>query len=108
MALERNITVDQLPRSDLVKILKYFSDYDGVFFLFLSSSHSTASEDMPQSESEYTDEFLIKWADHQKDFFEAGEKLCNLKHIFDVTLSCGEYNFATNKLILSVCSSYFR
>ena len=42
VALERNITVEQLPRSDLIKILNYFCDYDGVFFLSLFSSYITA------------------------------------------------------------------
>ena len=106
VALERNITVEQLPLPDLVKILNYFCDYDGVFFLFLPSSLSTALESPSQPTAiSNVENLLLNWVDHHKTFFEAA---IDLKQPVDVTLSCGEYTFSAHKLVLSVCSSYFR
>ena len=36
------------------------------------------------------------------------EDLCHQEQFIDVTLSCGDHNFPAHKLILSVCSPYFR
>ena len=125
MALERNTTVEQLPPSDLVKILKYFCDYDGVFFLFLSNFDGTAfvspsrpnmnqgvprgiPRNTPHLASDDIPQFLIKLNFHNKVFFESAEELRNQKNIFDVTLNCGEYNFPVHKIVLTVCSPYFR
>ena len=101
VALERNITVEQLPRSDLVKILNYFCDYDGVFFLFLSNSHIIYPSQNIMTQGE---EYKLKWEGHHDVFFEAA---IDLKQSIDVTLSCGEYNFPVLKTVLSVCSPYF-
>jgi len=57
---------------------------------------------------EYEEELLLKWDDHHKSFFEAAEDLCHQEQFIDVTLSCGEINFPAHKLVLSVCSPYFR
>ena len=57
---------------------------------------------------EYEEELLLKWDDHHKSFFEAAEDLCHQEQFIDVTLSCGEHNFPAHKLVLSVCSPYFR
>jgi len=57
---------------------------------------------------EYEEELLLKWDDHHKSFFELAEDLCHQEQFIDVTLSCGEHNFPAHKLVLSVCSPYFR
>ena len=54
------------------------------------------------------EELLLKWDDHHKSFFELAEDLCHQELFIDVTLSCGEHNFPAHKLVLSVCSPYFR
>ena len=54
------------------------------------------------------EELLLKWDDHHKSFFELAEDLCHQEQFIDVTLSCGDHNFPAHKLILSVCSPYFR
>ena len=48
------------------------------------------------------------WDDHHKSFFELAEDLCHQEQFIDVTISCGEHNFPAHKLILSVCSPYFK
>lgn len=54
------------------------------------------------------EELLLKWDDHHRSFFELAEDLCHQEQFVDVTLSCGDHNFPAHKLILSVCSPYFR
>ena len=103
-ALERNITVEQLPRSDLIKILNYFCDYDGVFFLSLSSSYKLPSEPEPDQEPVSGPEYKLRWEGHHKVFFESA---IDLKQSMDVTLSCGDYKFPAHKQVLSVCSSLY-
>ena len=61
-----------------------------------------------ESKIEYEEELLLKWDDHHKSFFEAAEDLCHQEQFIDVTLSCGDHNFPAHKLVLSVCSPYFR
>ena len=106
VALERNITVEQLPRSDLIKILNYFCNYDGVFFLSLSSFYFLQSPFKPESdqEPEPGSEFKLRWKGHHELFFEAA---IDLKQPMDVTLSCGDYKVPVHKQVLSVCSLYF-
>jgi len=53
------------------------------------------------------EDFRLKWNDHHNVFFSTAEQLCNGDHLTDVTLSCGEKEFAAHKLVLSICSSYF-
>ena len=115
VALERNITVEQLPRSDLIKILNYFCDYDGVFFLFLSSVYSFLESELrfkskletepDQEPGPDSNSYKLKWEGHDQVFFEAA---IDLKQSMDVTISCGDYKFPAHKLVLSVCSLYFR
>lgn len=61
-----------------------------------------------EAKVEYEEELLLKWDDHHKSFFELAEDLCHQEQFIDVTLSCGEHNFPAHKLVLSVCSPYFR
>eukprot|EP00095_Tigriopus_kingsejongensis_P002786 maker-scaffold728_size105512-snap-gene-0.20 protein:Tk02786 transcript:maker-scaffold728_size105512-snap-gene-0.20-mRNA-1 annotation:"tpa_inf: btb poz and kelch domain-containing protein" len=62
-----------------------------------------------KSESDDTiEELLLKWDDHHRSFFESAEDLAHNEHLVDVTLSCGEHSFPAHKLVLSVCSPYFR
>ena len=105
VAPERNITVEQLPLPDLVKILNYFCDYDGVFFLFLSHLCTVLESPSQPNANSNVQNFLLSWEDHPKNIVEA---LLDLKQPVDVTLACGEYNFTVHKIVLSVCSPYFR
>merc|ERR1712203_772426 len=54
------------------------------------------------------EELLLKWNDHHASFFMIVEDLCRTEQLCDVTLACGGQVFETHKLILSVCSPYFR
>lgn len=69
----------------------------------MGSSHEVKSEG-----EETVEELLLKWDDHHRSFFELAEELCHSEQFIDVTLSCGEHNFPAHKLVLSVCSPYFR
>ena len=51
---------------------------------------------------------MLRWEDHHKSFFELAEDLCHQEQFIDVTISCGDHNFPAHKLILSVCSPYFK
>ena len=68
----------------------------------------TATPSEEEAKVEYEEELLLKWDDHHKSFFELAEDLCHQEQFIDVTLSCGEHNFPAHKLVLSVCSPYFR
>ena len=52
--------------------------------------------------------FKLKWNDHHSIFFSTAESLCVDDHLTDITLSCGKEEFSAHKLVLSVCSSYFK
>lgn len=65
------------------------------------SSHTTAGD-------EPLDDLMLRWEDHHKSFFELAEDLCHAEQFIDVTICCGEHNFPAHKLILSVCSPYFK
>ena len=54
------------------------------------------------------EEFLLKWNDHHNSFFAIMNELCSAEVLTDVTLSCGDQVFETHKLLLCVCSTYFR
>lgn len=54
-----------------------------------------------------SDDFCLKWNDHHDIFFRSAERLCETDLLTDVTLSCGQREFAAHKLVLSVCSQYF-
>ena len=62
----------------------------------------------PTTESDETDDLMLRWEDHHKSFFELAEDLCHQEQFIDVTISCGDHNFPAHKLILSVCSPYFK
>ena len=52
--------------------------------------------------------FKLRWNDHHSIFFRTAESLCRDDHLTDITLSCGKKEFSAHKLVLSVCSSYFK
>ena len=57
------------------------------------------------------EEFLLKWNDHHNSFFSIVQDLCASELLTDVTLACGSGEpiiFEAHKLMLSVCSSFFR
>jgi len=54
------------------------------------------------------EDLMLRWEDHHKSFFELAEDLCHQEQFIDVTISCGDHNFPAHKLILSVCSPYFK
>jgi len=74
----------------------------------ITAAPSTGPDHVLEPKIEYEEELLLKWDDHHKSFFEAAEDLCHQEQFIDVTLSCGEHNFPAHKLVLSVCSPYFR
>jgi len=69
---------------------------------------STKSETPAPTECDETDDLMVRWEDHHKSFFELAEDLCHQEQFIDVTISCGDHNFPAHKLILSVCSPYFK
>ncbi len=54
------------------------------------------------------EDFRLKWNDHHTVFFSTAESLCNGDHLTDITLSCGDQEFSAHKLVLSICSTYFK
>lgn len=54
------------------------------------------------------EEFLLKWNDHHNSFFSIMQDLCSSEVLTDVTLACGGQVFETHKIMLCVCSSFFR
>ena len=54
------------------------------------------------------EEYLLKWSNHHTFFFTIIEDLCRTEQLCDVSLVCEKQVFETHKLILSVCSTYFR
>ena len=54
------------------------------------------------------EEFLLKWNDHHNSFFSIMQDLCSSDTLTDVTLACGGQLFEAHKLMLCVCSSFFR
>jgi hypothetical protein len=57
------------------------------------------------------EEFLLKWNDHHNSFFSIVQDLCASELLTDVTLACGTGEpivFEAHKLMLSVCSAFFR
>jgi len=51
---------------------------------------------------------VLKWNDHHALFFIGAEELCEGEEYTDVTLAAGTKFFPAHKLILSICSPYFR
>ena len=54
------------------------------------------------------EEFLLKWNDHHNSFFSIMQDFCATEMLTDVTLACGNEVFETHKLMLCVCSTFFR
>nr|ACO11667.1 Longitudinals lacking protein-like [Caligus rogercresseyi] len=54
------------------------------------------------------EEFLLKWNEHHNSFFGMLQELCVSEFMTDVTLACGGQIFETHKLILCVCSPFFK
>jgi len=52
--------------------------------------------------------FKLKWNDHHSIFFSTAEELCMEDNLTDITLSCGKQEFSAHKLVLSICSTYFK
>jgi len=62
-------------------------------------------------EDHHQEEFLLKWNDHHNSFFSIVQDLCASELLTDVTLACGSGEpiiFEAHKLMLSVCSAFFR
>jgi len=57
------------------------------------------------------EEYLLKWNDHHNSFFSIVNELCHQEALTDVTIAVGQGDpviFEAHKLMLSVCSSFFR
>ena len=54
------------------------------------------------------EDFLLKWNDHHALFFAGAEELVSAEEYTDVTLAAGARFFAAHRLVLSICSPYFR
>ena len=63
---------------------------------------------MNSQNSEKQEEFLLKWQDHHNSFFSMMQDLYVNEILTDVTLACGGELFETHKLMLCVCSTFFR
>ena len=54
------------------------------------------------------EDFCLKWNDHHSLFFSQAESLCRGSMLTDVTLATSTKTFPAHKLVLSICSSFFR
>jgi len=55
-----------------------------------------------------SEDFCLKWNDHHSVFFSVAEELLQQGTLADVTLATGKSSFPAHRLVLSVCSSFFR
>ncbi|VVC39637.1 BTB/POZ domain,SKP1/BTB/POZ domain,Zinc finger, TAZ-type [Cinara cedri] len=55
-----------------------------------------------------TDKFYIKWDNYLLNMLSELDSLRTSEDLVDVTLSCGGQLFKAHKVVLSMCSSYFR
>lgn len=55
-----------------------------------------------------TEDFCLKWNDHHSLFFTLAETLCKDGLLTDVTLATSSRTFSAHRLVLSVCSSFFK
>ena len=54
------------------------------------------------------EDFCLKWNDHHSLFFSQAETLCHGSLLTDVTLATADQTFPAHKLVLSICSAFFR
>jgi len=54
------------------------------------------------------EDFCLKWNDHHSVFFSVAQELLQQGTLADVTLATGKSSFPAHRLVLSVCSSFFR
>ncbi len=54
------------------------------------------------------EEYLLKWKDYQSNFFSLAEELFASESLTDVTLCCRDQVYEAHRLVLSVCSPYFK
>jgi len=54
------------------------------------------------------EEFCLKWNDHHSAFFSVAEELLEQEILADVTLATGKSSFPAHRLVLSICSTFFR
>jgi len=78
-----------------------------------SSSHTTSCSYPPTCQflsilEMGSEDFCLKWNDHHSVFFSQAESLCRSSLLTDVTLATPDKTFSAHKLVLSVCSSFFR
>jgi len=55
-----------------------------------------------------TQQFCLKWNNHQKNLLTVFEDLLNQGAFVDVTLACDGIQLKAHKMVLSACSPYFR
>lgn len=55
-----------------------------------------------------TQQFCLKWNNHQKNLLTVFEDLLNKGAFVDVTLACDGTQLKAHKIVLSACSPYFR
>jgi len=55
-----------------------------------------------------SEELLLKWNEHHNLFCVGAEELCEREEYTDVTLAAGTEFFPAHKLVLSICSPYFK
>ena len=54
------------------------------------------------------EKFCLQWNDHHRMFFTAAETLSQAGQLTDVTLAAGGSVFPAHRLVLSVCSPFFK
>ena len=66
----------------------------------------SAPEDVPENDE--TEEYLLRWSEHNPQLFGCFHQMWLEEHLTDVTLATESKSFEAHKLILSACSPYFR
>ena len=77
-------------------------------YLFGSVSRSTLIVIVYNVRYYLQEEYILKWRDYQSNFFELAEDLFVNELLTDVTVCCRDQTFEAHRLVLSVCSTYFR
>lgn len=55
-----------------------------------------------------TQQYCLRWNNHQPNFISVFSNLLNNETLVDVTLSADGRHLQAHKLVLSACSSYFQ